>query len=271
MKSSWYRIKAQDTGPIEVLIYDFIDMWGVRAEDFKREFEAAAETGRDIVVDITSPGGDVFDGMAIYNTIAKYRDRVTVNISGVAASIASVIALAGASLRMAEGTFFMIHNPWSMALGEAKDLRARADTLDKIRGEIIGVYSRKTGMKAEEIGESMDSETWYTPEEAYTAGFADEIAGTGEIAAAAFDWTQYRYENTPSALIAAKRQHDRPKTERHLEQSLTALGYSNTQAERIAHAAKEALGEPAPTSQGEPDYASSMRELNQLIEGDNHE
>jgi len=266
MKSSWYRIKAQGSGPIEVRIYDFIDMWGVRAEDFKREFDAAADTGREIIVDITSPGGDVFDGMAIYNTIAKHRDRVTVNISGVAASIASVIALAGASLRMAEGTFFMIHNPWSMAVGEAKDLRARAETLEKIRGEMIPIYAKRTGMSAEEIGAAMDAETWYTPEEAYTAGFADEISGTGEIAALAFDWSQYRYQETPSALVAARKQRDRPKTERQFEQSLIALGFTNSQAERIAHSSKTVLGEPERKSQGDPDYVTSMRELTAVMQ-----
>lgn len=263
---NWYQIRAQETGPIEVLIYDYVDMWGVRAEDFKREFELVAETGRDIVVDITSPGGDVFEGMAIYNAIAKYRDRVVVNISGVAASIASVIALAGSSLRMAEGTFFMIHNPWSGTVGEAKDLRARADTLDKIRGEILGVYQRKTGMSAEDIGAAMDATTWYTPEEAYTAGFANEIAGTGEIAALAFDWSRYQYHETPSALVAARRQHERPKTERQLEQSLIALGFSNSQAERIARQSKSALGDPGPTGQGEPDdVVDSFRSIARTI------
>lgn len=255
MNRKWYEIRSS-AGQVDVLIYDEIGLWGIRAEDFRREMSAAARDAERINVRITSPGGDVFDGIAMYHAIAEHRDRVTIEVDGVAASIASIIALAGSKLVMHEGTFYMIHDPWGIAVGTADDMRSRAGTLDAIADEMVGIYERHSNLSRDEIVAAMQAETWYTPDQAYQAGFADEIdvADDERLAAAAFDWRAYGYRHVPTPLWEMRRRARAPQTERELEQSLIAMGYSNRDAEWIAHRAFDFdAGEPqAKHQQGEP-------------------
>jgi len=264
----WYEIHAE-AGNVEVTIFDEIGLWGITAEDFKREFDAAARGANSILVSINSPGGDVFDGVAMYNTIAKARDKVTIEVIGVAASIASIIALAGSKMKMGEASFFMIHNPWSLAIGTAEDLRQRAATLDAIRDEMVDIYQAHSELDRDEIIAAMDEETWYNPDQAYQAGFAQEIVVPEEqdIAALAFNWRAYNYRHVPTPAWEARRRAATPKTKREFEESLVALGFSNKQAERISAQGYEAMqGDPAAAgSQGDPgDVAKGFRELAKL-------
>jgi ATP-dependent Clp endopeptidase proteolytic subunit ClpP len=128
-----------------------------------------------INVKINSKGGDVFDGLAIFEMLSEHAAPVTVDITGIAASIASVIAMAGRPIRMAKTATLMLHNPWSITAGEASDLRKTADVLDKSRAALIGVYARRTGQSSDRIAAMMDAETWLTATEAKQLGFADEI------------------------------------------------------------------------------------------------
>lgn len=266
--SNWYEI-ANQAGTIEIDIYDEIGGWGIYAADFKRELEDVASRGGPIVLNINSPGGDVFEGISVYHAVSKYRDRITVNITGVAASIASVVALAGNRLVMGQGTFLMIHDAWTIILGTAKKLRQRADTLDQIDTEMVGIYEQNSNLSKQELITAMDSETWYSPDQAYQAGFADAIEDYGEIAAKsiAFDWRSYGYQRVPQQLWEARRRAVAPKTERELEESLVALGFSKKQAERISAKGYGALqGDPAVgESQGDPgEIANAIRGLAEL-------
>jgi ATP-dependent protease ClpP protease subunit len=128
-----------------------------------------------INVRINSHGGDVFDGLAIFEMLSEHGAPVTVDVTGIAASIASIIAMAGRPIRMAKTATLMLHNPWSVVAGEASDLRKRADVLDKSRNALIGVYARRTGQPSARIAEMMNEETWLTATEAKQLGFADEI------------------------------------------------------------------------------------------------
>jgi ATP-dependent Clp endopeptidase proteolytic subunit ClpP len=151
-----------------------------------------------IKLHVNSPGGDVFDGLAIYNTLKKHKAAVEVEIDGLAASIASIVAMSGDTVRMAKNAFFMIHNPWTFAYGEAKDLRHSADTLDQVRGSLLATYADKTGEASTEqqLSDWMDAETWFTAEDARKHGFIDEV--TGELAMAArFDLSRYKFKNMP--------------------------------------------------------------------------
>lgn len=245
----WYTINSQANGPVEVDIFDEIGGWGVYAADFKREFESAVSTGRDIVLNVNSPGGDVFEGMAIYNTIAKYRSKTTAVITGVAASIASVLILAAGTRKSGEGSFFMIHNPWTWCAGDAEFLRKRAATLDQIREQMVGIYEKNSSLTRDEIVQAMDDETWYSPDDAFQAGFVQSIDDSSEIAAAAFDWKSYHYKKVPQPL--AKHVHAKaPQTQRELEESLLALGYTKKQAVNIVNNGFQALlGDPASDGQ----------------------
>ena len=139
----------------------------------------------ELTVRINSPGGEVFAGMAIYSMLKRHKATVTAYVDGLAASIASVIPLAADKIVMMRGAMYMIHKPSVSIFSATSDkLRAQADLLDKIEGEMRALYSAKTGMSDDEIKTILDAgDTWYTAEEALTAGFFDEIEGVMAVAA----------------------------------------------------------------------------------------
>lgn len=163
----------------EILIYDVIgeDFWsggGVTAKGFAQTLKTIGDV-KAINLKINSPGGDVFDGIAIYNNLVQHSAKVNVFIDGLAASIASVIAMAGDTITIAENGMMMIHNPWTIALGDANHLRASAEVLDKIKATMLSTYSKRAGISEGDVSKIMDAETWYTGQEAVDAGFADAI------------------------------------------------------------------------------------------------
>lgn len=159
---------------VEMFLYDEIGFFGITAKEFASQLsQIDAET---IHLRINSPGGDVFDGVAIHNALRQHPAHVVTHIDGLAASIASVIALAGDEVRIAPNAFFMIHNPWGVTVGDARDHRKMADTLDSIAlGAIASTYEAKTGASREVIETWMDEETWFSAEQAAEAGFVDAV------------------------------------------------------------------------------------------------
>jgi len=132
---------------------------------------------------INSLGGDVFDGMAMYNVIKRREAKTTVYIEGIAASIATIIALGADEVIMAENSLFMIHNAWGGTSGEAKDMRKTAETLDKITSELTDIYVKKTGLSYDTLAEMMDEESWLNADEAFALGFIDTISDSIKVAA----------------------------------------------------------------------------------------
>jgi ATP-dependent protease ClpP protease subunit len=181
-----------------ILLFDEIGGMGVTPDVFALELDRA--NGEAIEIRINSGGGSVFDGLAIYNLIKDYEGETKVIVDGLAASIASVIALGADKLVMNEGSFFMIHNPWTISGGESKDLRQAADILDKIQSQIVEIYAGATGKSEAEIIALMDAETWLNPTEALDMGFAQEIKSGLKIAAALK--TKYIFNNIPKELIS---------------------------------------------------------------------
>jgi len=180
--SSWFQIKNL-TDISEIWIYDEVGIWGVNAKDFIKELNGIKN--KKIDMHINSPGGDVFDGAAIYNAIKRHAAKVTTYIDGLAASIASVIALAGEKVIMAQNALYMVHNPWGLVLGNANDMRAQADVLDKVRDTMLGAYKTKSGRDEDEIKALLDAETWMSANEASEFGFVDEISEEMDLAACA--------------------------------------------------------------------------------------
>lgn len=164
----------------EIMIYDDIgpSLWadGVTDNKIKQELDSVAE-GEDIVVRINSGGGDVFHGFAIYNMLKQHDSHVTVRVDGIAASAASTIAMAGDRIEMSEASMLMIHDPWTLAIGDADEMLKTADRLEKVKESILTSYAR-TGIDRDEISEMMTTETWMTAEEAIEKGFADAIVET---------------------------------------------------------------------------------------------
>ena len=192
---TWFEIKALGSSA-EISIYDEIGGWGVSAKDFMLSLkEIGAVT--DITLRLNSPGGSVFDGMAIYNQLAAHKAEVTVYIDGLAASMASVIAMAGDLIVMPENAMMMIHNPWTLTAGDAEELRNNADLLDKIKSNMLGAYSKRTGKSEDEISALMDAETWFTGKEAVEQGFADESLQPLDVAASVRGFDLTKFKNTP--------------------------------------------------------------------------
>jgi len=189
---NWFEILNKKSDTAEINIYDEIGLWGITAKHFSDEFkEIEAE---NIDVHISSPGGSVVDGQAIHTILLNSKKNITVYVDGMALSIASVIALAGKTVIMPENALFMMHNPSFVTWGESKDLRRDADLLDKIQGQIAGIYSAKSGKDLDEIKSLMDAETWYTGKEAFEEGFADKTVEPLK-AAAKVDISKFNYKN----------------------------------------------------------------------------
>jgi ATP-dependent protease ClpP protease subunit len=169
----------------EILIYGIVgDTWDEL--DAKTLVPMISEGDDDLVVRINSPGGFVMEGLAIYNALIREKQkgrRVETHIDGLAASMASVVAMAGDTIVMANNALLMVHNPWDCACGDAAELRRAAEKLDQIRDQLVGIYTARTGLTDEEVVSMLDDETWFTAQEALDRGFVTELAPALEVAA----------------------------------------------------------------------------------------
>lgn len=166
-----------------------------------------AMSGRDLRVRINSGGGSVFEGVAIYNALANHKGRVTVTIDGIAASIASYIAMAAERIEIAENAMVMIHDPFTLGGGNARDLRQSAERLDRVADAMLRGYAAKSQQSPEAVRQIMEAETWYTATEAVEAGFADEVTGALDVAAAV---TENLLARAPAHIRAALDAQTRP-------------------------------------------------------------
>jgi len=172
--SNWFDIQnnaKSDTA--DVYIYSEIGSFDVNAKSFIDELKTIKD--KNIDVHINSLGGSVFDGLAIYNALKNHSKKVTTKVEGIAASIASVVAMAGDKIEMAENSLFMIHNPFAMSGGDANELRKTASILDKIRNEIASIYASKSKHDSEHYISLMDVETWFNSDETLELGLINGI------------------------------------------------------------------------------------------------
>jgi ATP-dependent Clp endopeptidase proteolytic subunit ClpP len=202
---AWYAISAPrnseaEDGSVEVHIYDEIGGYGVTAKDFTSELKKYK--GQHINLRINSVGGSVIEGDAIFNALRRHRGGLTVHVDGLAASMASIIAMAGDKIRMADNGFLMIHNPWSMSVGDADDLRKEADTLDKIKESMVRTYARRANLSRDAVSQMMDEEKWMDAHEALSLGFIDEIDEDAMDAAASITRTeaQARFDKLKNSM-----------------------------------------------------------------------
>ena len=197
---SWYSIKAKANDTAEISIYDEIGFCGVSAASFAQDLKACGNNLKQINLHIHSPGGDVFDGIAIYNLLKNHPANVTVYIDGLAASMASVIAMAGNEVIMPENAMMMIHKPWGIQGGDAEDMRKYADLLDKVENTLIPAYASKTGKTPEELAEMLSAETWLNGKECVEQGFADKLAEPLVAMASIKSRKLEDFENMPKAM-----------------------------------------------------------------------
>lgn len=181
------------------MIYDEIGGWGITAKQFARDLKDLGKITQ-LNARIHSPGGDVFEGMAIYNILKNYPAHKVAHIDGLAASMASVIAMAFDEVVMPENAMMMVHKPWGGTMGDADDMRKYADLLDKVEGNLVGAYRDKTGMTDEQLHALLAEETWLTGREAVEKGFADTLTEPLAMAASLQSNRMKDYANMPKAL-----------------------------------------------------------------------
>ena len=216
---SWYSINAKaEQLTTEISIFDEIGYWGVSAKDFISDLKTVPANHK-ILLKIHSPGGEVFDGNAIANALSRHPGGFEAQIEGLAASMATVISLGGRPVKMAANGFYMIHNPWGMAVSDAAGMREQAELLDKIQTGIVNAYVAKSGQTAEQVQSWMDDETWFTAQEAKDAGFVDEITDAHQMAASANKFPRMeKFKNAPvgrdvcnsAGEVVATAYHEKP-------------------------------------------------------------
>lgn len=171
---TWYRFKnAAQANETDLYLFDEIGGWGIWADEFAAEL--ADITSSQINLHINSPGGDVFDGLAIMNLLIQHEANVTVYVDGMAASIASVIAMSGNDIVMAAHSMMMIHDAMGMTIGNAADHKEMMDLLDLISGDIAALYSERAGGTADQWRTAMLATTWYKAEDAVDSGLANRV------------------------------------------------------------------------------------------------
>lgn len=174
--TNWYKITntAGQDGPAEVVIYDEIGWFGVTAAEFMDELKGI--TAGDISLRINSPGGEIFDGIAIHNVLRSHSAKVTTYVDSLAASIASVIALAGDRVVMQPHSQMMIHDGSGLCIGDAAAMAEMATLLDRQSDNIAAIYAERAGGRVDAWRKRMRDETWYSAQEAVDAKLAHEVA-----------------------------------------------------------------------------------------------
>jgi ATP-dependent Clp protease protease subunit len=216
----YWEFKNQTSTSADLYLYIEIASWGGgyaahSAQSFKAELDALGEIDT-LNVYINSPGGDVFEGIAIANMLKRHKATVVVHIDGLAASIASVIAMAADTIYMPKNSMMMIHNAWTYTYGNSNDLREVADMLDKVNESIRQSYLLHAGTKTDEntIKTLMDNESWLTAQECFDYGLCDVLEDDVQIAAKWDGDFLNNYKNIPKSLLNAPKE---PKTEEFIK------------------------------------------------------
>jgi len=231
-----YQPRAAATEPAMIQIFDQIgeDWFGGSGVSAKAFSDALQSVGSGpLVVEINSPGGNVWDGLAIYNMLRGRNAQVTTRVVGIAASIASIIALAGDTVEIADAALFMIHDPSGMVAGTADDMRKMAAALDQHAEVLAGIYSKRTGKPVAQIRAAMTAETWFTAQEAVAFGLADSM--TEMLAMAAF-WHPRAVTKTAPPTV-------RRNLERGIRQYEDGLGGDGLEEATVIDARNLAKGE----------------------------
>jgi len=218
MKQATIRMAGSDVA--EILVYDQIgkDFFsdGIDAKEFRRQIKAVK--AKTINLRINSPGGSVTDAAAMAAALDDHPARIEVDVDGIAASAASVLAVVGDVVRMSASGLMMIHNPYAMTAGGSDEMRRMADLLDSVKGQILDRYERKAGKitPRDKLAQMMADETWFTGEEAVAAGLADEVTAARQVAAcvSAEALAKMGYRRVPAEKLQAWGEQQRAEHEK---------------------------------------------------------
>lgn len=226
---------AAEEAERSISVYDVIgyDYWTGDGVTAKRVAAALRQMGKGpVTVNVNSPGGDMFEGLAIYNLLREHDGEVTVKVLGLAASAASIIAMAGDTVQIARAGFLMIHNAWVLAAGNRHDLREYADTLEPFDRAMADIYAARTGEDAAAMAKLMDAETWIGGSDAIEQGFADELLPSDQV----------EKKNGKASAAAVRR----------VESALRAAGLPKSEALKLISELKSSAGDPAGSGEGDP-------------------
>lgn len=194
-----HSISAKASGKtVSLFLYGEVDRWEVSARGVVAALADHADATA-IEVNINSPGGSIFEGLAIYNTLHRHAAKKIVTVDGMAMSIASLIAMVGDEIRMGAGTQMMVHEPHMRASGTAADFLAAIERLEAAKAQMIAIYSARTGLDAEALAELLADETYMDADEAVAQGFAGEVVAAKAVAAR-FDLVKFGYQGVPDAV-----------------------------------------------------------------------
>jgi len=216
-------------------IYDVIgeDWWTGGGFTAKRMAAALRSLGAGpVTVAINSPGGDMFEGLAMYSMLREHQGEVTIKVMGLAASAASVIAMGGDNIQIARAGFLMIHNCWTIGIGNRHDFRDLADQIEPFDTAMADVYASRTGESIESMQKLMDRESWIGGSAAVDQGFADSLLS--------------------SDAIGKSDDHKNASAVRKLESALRASGMPKSEAMRLISQFKSSAGDPAGSGVGDP-------------------
>lgn len=234
-KPDWYEVKAQADDAAEIMIYDVIGWPFNDASELVRHI--AGLKGKAIKVRLNTPGGDVFDGMAIFNALKAHDGKVTVVIESLAASMGSIIALAGAEVQAYSNSMMMIHEPWGYVAGNQYELRDIADVLEKMSANMIDIYASESNVGKRDVKAMMKAETWMTAKEAKEKGFIDTVLESGKAAKAQFDLSVF--SNVPDDILSAQPECGRELSAREIEHALRDAGASRNFARAVSVGRRE--------------------------------
>lgn len=234
-----FRAAAKEESERSISVYDVIgqDYWTGEGVTAKRVASALRALGSGpVTVNVNSPGGDMFEGLAIYNLLREHAGEVTVKVLGLAASAASIIAMAGDSVQVARSGFLMIHNAWVVVAGNRHDLREIATTLEPFDRAMADIYAARTGIELKAAMKLMDAETWIGGADAVEQGFADDLLPSDQV-------SQQSGKSNASAV-------------RRVESALRASGMPKSEAMRLISEIKAERGDPAGPGEGDPTESS---------------
>ena len=230
--NQWYRMETDASGEVsEVFLYDDIGgWWGVEASEFVKDLSQIASS--QIVLRVNSPGGSVYDALAIMNALKRHKATVTATVDGIAASAASFIIMAADEVIMGKGAELMIHDALTISIGNAADFREEAEFLDRVSNNIASIYADRAGGTTEQWRERMVAETWYSAEEAVSAGLADSVVGAENDEKAAenlkrsIDFSAFAYAGRRKAPAPPQHTNGATRTDitPHLAAALAAAG-----------------------------------------------
>jgi ATP-dependent Clp protease protease subunit len=235
---SWFTMAAGKSGSGEIRIFNDIGDFGVTAMDFANELDAIGKVST-LNVSISSNGGDVAQGFAIYNMLERHKAHKVVTVEGLAASMASVIAMAGDEVRMPSNAMMMIHNPWGVTMGEADQMISFGEALQTMQDNIVDAYVARTGMDKTEVEAMMARETWLSAKKAVELGFADTVENSLQIAAA-FDLRKFKhvpkgFADTNKRISNMSKAKNAPAVEESDDGETTAKTPAQIRAEVLAH------------------------------------